>query len=135
VRIDSGTLIFANGLSLLGDTSVLELPITALINDNLDIAMAALLDGTLRLDFAFTPALGQLITVFGYEARTGEFDSIQATGLGTGFLYRPIYDADTFQVRVTAIPEPETYAMMLAGLCLVVVVARRRAGGRRLASA
>jgi hypothetical protein len=130
LRIDSGTLVFANGLSLLGDTSVLDLPMTALTNGNLDIDSAALLDGTLRLDFAFAPALGQLITVFTYGARTGEFDAIQGAGLGTGLRYLPIYDMETFQVRVAAIPEPETYAMMLVGLCLVVVAVKRRAGDR-----
>jgi hypothetical protein len=135
IRIDSGMLLFTNGLSLLGDTSVLDLPITALLNGNLDIDSAALLDGTLRLDFAFTPALGQVITVFSYDARTGEFDAIQGAGSGTGFLYSPIYDTESFQVRVAPIPEPETYAMMLIGLCLVVVAVKRRAGDRKNASA
>ncbi len=36
---------------------------------------------------------------------------------------------DNFSFSVTAVPEPETYALMLAGLGLVAGVARRRAAG------
>ena len=35
-------------------------------------------------------------------------------------------DAISFSVAVTAVPEPETYALMLAGLGLIGAVARRR---------
>jgi hypothetical protein len=39
----------------------------------------------------------------------------------------------TWTMGVAAVPEPETYAMLLAGLGLVGAVARRRSATRRAA--
>ena len=41
----------------------------------------------------------------------------------------PIYNAGNFQVQVAAIPEPETYAMMLVGLCVIAWARRARRRG------
>ena len=126
MRIDAGNMTFSGAFNLLGNASVLGLPITALSNANLDVATASL-DGILQLDFAFAPSVGQVITVFTYDSHTGEFDSIVGAGLATGFVFTPIYNSDNFQVGIAAIPEPETYVLMLPGLCLVLVVKRRAA--------
>jgi hypothetical protein len=60
---------------------------------------------------------------------SGTFKSIDASGFmlaaGTKLDYSQLYSNGT--VSVTAVPEPETYAMMLAGLGLVGWSARRRA--------
>jgi hypothetical protein len=60
---------------------------------------------------------------------SGTFISIDASGFmlaaGTKLDYSQLYSNGT--VSVTAVPEPETYAMMLAGLGLVGWSARRRA--------
>jgi hypothetical protein len=53
-----------------------------------------------------------------YEVKASGFLSGSAQILGTGFV-----GAD---YTVTAVPEPETYALMLAGLAAVGFVARRR---------
>ena len=55
---------------------------------------------------------------------TGVFDTITWQGsTGTGF---SPYGVDNLQWNVGAVPEPETYALMLAGLGLVGLMARRR---------
>jgi len=55
-----------------------------------------------------------------------------------GVLYRSVNHVVTTNIAgagidppVAAIPEPETYAMIVAGLGLLSVVTRRRAGRRR----
>jgi hypothetical protein len=39
-----------------------------------------------------------------------------------------LYSVSEFQAFAAPVPEPETYALLLAGLGLVAAVARRRAG-------
>lgn len=53
--------------------------------------------------------------VYGYSSEIG--------GKSGGYLQ---FDNLRFNVSVTAVPEPETYALMFAGLGLVGVIARRR---------
>ena len=75
------------------------------------------------------------------------FDSYMVLGTGTGTAFVPYtkgglydlvigfndalevdgdYDDLVVGVRVTAVPEPETYALMLAGLGAIGFIARRR---------
>lgn len=56
-----------------------------------------------------------------------------AFDFGTGYQYQATYDISFYALAVhpgdiAAVPEPESYAMMLAGLALVSVVAGRRRG-------
>lgn len=53
---------------------------------------------------------------------TGPLTTLKFSAVGTNDSYGGSLD----NVSVTAVPEPETYAMMLAGLCAMVLVARRR---------
>lgn len=55
---------------------------------------------------------------------TTYFNSITLTA-GTGCC-RETYELDDLQFSATAVPEPETYAMLLAGLGLLGFLARRR---------
>ena len=48
---------------------------------------------------------------------------------GTAFYHGAEQSAADFRFRVNAVPEPETYAMLLAGLGLMGMVARRRKQG------
>lgn len=43
-----------------------------------------------------------------------------------GFAVRAYFDASSGRVTIAAVPEPETYALMLAGLALMGGIARRR---------
>ena len=54
---------------------------------------------------------------------TGGFDTLKFAAGGTQDTYGGSLDNVSL---VTAVPEPETYALMLAGLCAVGFVARRR---------
>jgi hypothetical protein len=92
---------------------------------------SSLLGSGLDLTFTCTDALG-CTHVGGGESRT--FD-LTITGLVAG-----TYDFSVFaqgvaaneldHIVVTGVPEPETYALMLAGLAAMGVVARRRRRGR-----
>jgi PEP-CTERM motif-containing protein/integrin beta-like protein len=88
---------------------------------------SSLLGSGLGLTFTCTDALG-CMHVGGGESRT--FD-LTITGMTAG-----IYDFSVFaqgigateldHIVVTGVPEPETYALMLAGLAVIGALARRR---------
>jgi hypothetical protein len=106
----------------------------AVINSSFDkysVAGSLSFNGTLFLTSwnGFVAQAGQSFDLFDWGTRTGEFSEINASGFklaaGTQLDTSRLY-ADG-SISVTAVPEPETYAMMLAGLGLVGWSARRRA--------
>lgn len=63
----------------------------------------------------------------GTTIATGEFYAVASvSAYKTGTKIDLTYDTVSFAVAVTAVPEPESYAMLLAGLGLMGFVARRR---------
>ena len=100
-------------------------------HDKLIVVGELSLDGTLKLLSwkDYTGQAGDRFDLFDWGTLSREFDAIDSTGFlladGTTLDFSKLYVDGS--VRVTAVPEPETYAMMLAGLGLVGWSARRRA--------
>ncbi|NVD72413.1 PEPxxWA-CTERM sorting domain-containing protein [Duganella sp. BJB1802] len=94
-----------------------------------DVYNTATSNTTFEADFN-----GVSVYAFKNEARNWThvtLDGLTATGAATELKFGARNDPsfvrlDNVSVTVTAVPEPETYAMLLAGLGLVGVVARRR---------
>ncbi|MGH8636885.1 MAG: PEP-CTERM sorting domain-containing protein, partial [Burkholderiales bacterium] len=110
------------GLSL-GDFDVLEIAGAATLGGELSIARLA----------GYTPALGDSFVVMMIEGgRTGEFAVESFHGFGAGVVFAVTYNDHEVTLGVTAVPEPATWVMILAGVGLVVGIAqrRRRASGR-----
>ena len=93
--------------------------------DLLDLAGTGLFGGGVDVSFASGLGIGAytLISAHNYS---GRFDSLTVTGLANGLTANLLYSAEGVQINVAAIPEPETYAMLMAGLLAVGWVARRR---------
>lgn len=90
------------------------------------------LGGTLKLVSwdGFVGQAGQTFDLFDWGTLTGRFDDIDSSGFllaaGTKLDMSTLYDDGA--IRVAAVPEPETCALLLAGLGLVGGAARRGAG-------
>ena len=105
-------------------------------HDLFNVSGTAALDGTLALSCYSTCsyAVGDVITVLDSVGNlSGSFASVTLSGFATG-AFSVVYDtaADRVQLlvteAVTAVPEPETYTLLLAGLAAVGFLAKRRRG-------
>lgn len=103
--------------------------------DVLQVTGTATLGGDLDVAFwnGFSAAAGDSFDIVSATNLLGGFDTLNLATLGTGLVWSVdyLYDQDlagTDYVRlsVQAVPEAETYAMMLAGLGLVSWAARRK---------
>ena len=76
--------------------------------------------GTLALSFldGFTFGIGTY-DLIGFGSRFGQFSDYAFHGLDGGFTANVLYTADGVEPSIAAIPEPETYALMLGGLALM----------------
>ncbi len=99
----------------------------------------AKLDGTLALSCVLGCALndGDVFVILDSTGDlTGTFAATTLLNFGTGFEYEVIYDygADLVKLQVIhagVVPEPETWAMLIAGLGVVGTLARRRRSNTR----
>ena len=106
----------------------------------LNIGGTASLHGTLTVSFTYPnsnfgiyPHLGDSFTLLSAANLVGSFDILNLASLGPNLAWNVDYlfnqdslGTDIVRLSVVAVPEPESYAMILAGLGLVGAVARRR---------
>ena len=112
-------------------TGVLNLELTSLATfDTLGVTNDVTLDGNIVVwNAGYNPVVGDSFVVLTFDARLGGsiFDTVSTQGYGAGVVFEAIYNPHDVTLQVVAVPEPETYAMLLAGLGLVGFVVRRRA--------
>ena len=99
--------------------------------DQFLITGLATLDGTLDLTFVpgYTPALGDSFDLFKYGAETGEFATVDVTGLASGYSVMLDYGANglTATIGVSTVPEPPSLVPAgTAALAVALVMIRRR---------
>ncbi|MFG6428349.1 PEP-CTERM sorting domain-containing protein [Roseateles sp. LYH14W] len=117
-----GTLTIDGDLTL-ADSSVLRIDLASGgFSDEIVVTSDALLNGELSLwaTPGLTLQLGDTYTIasFGQRLSGSTFDSISWHGL-SGDQFSVEYTADSVLLRVTAVPEPATYALWALGLALV----------------
>ncbi len=131
----TGTLALTGGSLLQAADATFAVDLTSLSAfDLLTVGGAVALDGTLALnclgDCSF--AVGDSFTILDASGTlSGSFANVTLSGFGSG-AFSVLYDLPTDSVRllvteaVTAVPEPGTYAMLLAGIAAIGLVVRRR---------
>lgn len=130
-----GTLALTGGALAQTAASTFAVDLTSLSAfDLLNVAGATALNGTLALNClgACSFAVGDSFTILNATgALTGTFASVTMAGFASG-AFNVIYDTANSDVRlfvtqaVTAVPEPSTYAMLLAGVAVLGSLAWRR---------
>lgn len=107
--------------------------------DLFNVSGTAALGGTLSLSCVFGCAIAtgdSFVLLDSVGALTGTFANITTTGFRTGFAYEVVYDRTNSLVRLNVldagmipnngVPEPASWAMMIAGFATVGSMARRR---------
>jgi len=114
----------------MADTGVLRIEVNGVDDhDLLTVTGDALLGGQLeivRLE-GYAPTLGDSFIVMTFRGRTGTtFDDVSFVGFAPGVRFDLTYRDQDILLGVAAIPEPGTWAMLLAGTGLLAWRARRR---------
>lgn len=119
----TGILSIELGGTGAGLFDVLQVTGTATLAGELDVALWN----------GFSAAAGDSFDIMSATNLLGGFDTLNLAALGTGLVWNVAYlydqdqaGTDYVRLSVQAVPEAETYAMMLAGLGLVGWAARRR---------
>lgn len=131
----AGTLALTGGALAQTASATFAVDLTSMSAfDLLNVAGATALNGTLALNClgACSFAVGDTFTILNATgALTGTFASVTMAGFASG-AFNVIYDTANSDVRllvtqsVTAVPEPSTYAMFLAGAAVLGGLVRRR---------
>ncbi|MCA1978787.1 MAG: PEPxxWA-CTERM sorting domain-containing protein [Thiobacillus sp.] len=76
----------------------------------------------------YNAVIGDRFVVLTFDQRVGgaTFTGLTTQGFGAGVAFNVIYNLHDVTLEVAAVPEPETWGMLLAGLGMVGVAVRRR---------
>ncbi|MBC7941455.1 MAG: PEP-CTERM sorting domain-containing protein, partial [Chitinophagaceae bacterium] len=139
LRNESGTVGAGEGngfgtLSVLGSftqlaAGMLDFDIGNGGADLLDLAGRASFGGSLDVSFVDGLSGAGLYTLISAGNYTGRFDAMTVTGLAAGYAANLVYSAAGVQLSVAVVPEPHTYAMLLAGLAALGGLVRHRRRG------
>jgi hypothetical protein len=115
-----------DGSLVLGDDATFEARSSGYQTSLLDVTGTAALDGTLLLHtFApLRPGSHRLLQAAG--GITGSFDELVSDVDVERYLLSLTYGSDWVALNVTAVPEPQTYALMAAGIAALMARTRRR---------
>lgn len=97
--------------------------------DLLDLAGMASFAGGLGVSFIDGLSSTGVYTLIAARNYSGRFETMTVAGLAAGYAANLLYSAEGVQINVVAVPEPQTYALLIAGLLAVGAVARRRRAG------
>jgi len=127
----TGTLTLDGDLTM-GAAGRAQFEVTSTTDfDALVVTDAVLLTGTLEvLNLGYTPVAGDSFRVLSFNQRLSDsvFGQLIWSGFNPGVVFTAVYGANdvTLNVSINAVPEPETWALWLAGAALVAGVATRR---------
>lgn len=118
-------MLTVNGSFLQLSGGLLAMDIEGGLSDLLVVGGTASFAGRLGVTFAggFSgTGLFSLVSATGYS---GQF-TLETNGLDSGYIASLLYTGGGVQLSVTAVPEPQSMALLLAGLGVIGAVARRR---------
>ena len=124
----TGTLTIDGDLSFAA-LGVAQFELTSLDDfDRLLITDDVRFDGTLDvLNLGYTPEVGDSFKIITFDQRLADsqFVSLTWSGFGPGVVFTATYNANDVTLNVSAVPEPGTWLLMLAGIGVVGQLTRR----------
>lgn len=119
------TVLLGGNLTV-GSGGILDLGLGAGHSLLLDVAGRLSAGGLLNISFVDGFLGAGLYDLIDFGSFQGAFSSFSYSGLGGGYTASLVFNVDGVDVNVAAVPEPETYAMLLAGLGAIGWASRRR---------
>ena len=79
-------------------------------------------------NLGYAPVIGDSFVIMTFDDRLANstFSSISTHGFGSGVSFDVAYNQHDVTLTVTAVPEPQSWAMLLVGLGLLGAMARHK---------